>query len=52
MNSYSCVLTYNQNDYQAMLDKEYKKNKKKCHESTMIRQIIYFLIFVLLLLRY
>ena len=50
MNSYSCVLTYNQNDYQAMIDKEYRKNKKKYHESSMIRQIIYFLIFVLMFL--
>ena len=45
MNSYSCVLNYNNIDYQAMLDKE--KNKK-FHESTLIRQFLYFLIFFLL----
>ena len=48
MNSYSCVLNYNNIDYQAMLDKE--KNKK-FHESTLIRQFLYFLIFFLLFLR-
>ena len=49
MNSYSGVLTYNQIDYQAMLDKEETKNqinkKMKYHESTLIRQTVYFFIF-------
>ena len=49
MNSYSCVLNYNQIDYQAMLDEE-KKKEKKYHESTMIRQIVYFLIFIIMFL--
>ena len=49
MNSYSCVLNYNQIDYQALLDEE-KKNNKKYHESTMIRQAVYFLIFFLMFL--
>ena len=49
MNSYSCVLNYNQIDYQAMLD-EQKKKDKKYHESTLIRQIIYFLIFFIMFL--
>ena len=44
MNSYSCVLNYSQIDYQAMLDEEKKKNKRY-DETTLIRQIIYFLIF-------
>ena len=47
MNSYSCILNYSQMDYQAMLDEE---KKKKYHESTLIRQIIYFLIFFLMFL--
>ena len=50
MNSYSCVLNYNQIDYQAMLDEKYKKKNKKYHESTLVRQIIYFLIFFLMFL--
>ena len=49
MNSYSCVLNYNQIDYQAMLDKEQTKNqmnkKMEYHESTLIRQTVYFFIF-------
>ena len=49
MNSYSSVLNYNQIDYQAMLD-EQKKKDKKYHESTLIRQIIYFLIFFIMFL--
>ena len=53
MNSYSCVLNYNQIDYQAMLDKKGKKNmKEKYHESTLIRQIVYFLIFFIMFLMY
>ena len=53
MNSYSCVLNYNQIDYQAMLHKKGKKNmKEKYHESTLIRQIVYFLIFFIMFLRY
>ena len=52
MNSYSCVLNYNQIDYQAMLGKEEKKNKKEIyHESTLIRQILYFSIFSIMFLR-
>ena len=52
MNSYSCVLNYNQIDFQVMLDKEGKKSKKvKYHESTLIRQIVYFLIFFIMFLR-
>ena len=50
MNSYSGVLTYNQIDYQAMLDAE-KKKSKKYHESTMIRQLVYFFIFFIMFLR-
>ena len=48
MNSYLCVLNYNQIDYQAMMDEE--KKKKKYHESTLIRQIVYFLIFFIIFL--
>ena len=52
MNSYSCVLNYNQIDYQAMLGKEEMKNKKEIyHESTLIRQILYFSIFSIMFLR-
>ena len=50
MNSYSCVLNYNQMDYQAMLDENYKNKKKKYHQSSLIRQIIYFLIFFIMFL--
>ena len=50
LNSYSSVLHFNHFDYQAMLDEEKKKNKKS-HEPTLIRQIIYFLIFFILFLR-
>ena len=52
MNSYSCVLNYNQIDYQAMLDKEKKKqnNFYHHHDTTMIRQIVYFFIFFIMLL--
>ena len=53
MNSYFCVLNYNQTDYQAMMDKDGKKSKKeKYHESTLIRQIVYFLIFFIMFLMY
>ena len=54
MNSYSCVLNYNQIDYRAILDKEEKKNKKNKekkfhdHESTLIRQMMYFFIFFIM----
>ena len=52
MNSYSCVLSYSQIDYQAKLDKDEKKKKKeKYHESTLIRQIVYFFIFFIMFLR-
>ena len=47
MNSYSCVLNYNQIDYQAMLNED---KKKKYHVSTFFRQIIYFLIFFIMFL--
>ena len=50
MNSYSCVLTYNQIDYQALLEEEKNKKNKKYHESTLIRQIVYFLIFFIMFL--
>ena len=50
MNSYSCVLNYNQMDYQAMLDEDYKNKNKKYHQSSLIRQIIYFLIFFIMFL--
>ena len=50
MNSYSCVLNYNQMDYQAMLDEDYKNKNKKYHQSSLIRQIIYFLIFLIMFL--
>ena len=50
MNSYSCVLNYNQMDYQAMLDEDYKNKNKKYHQSSVIRQIIYFLIFFIVFL--
>ena len=51
MNSYSSVLHYNHFDYRAMLE-EKKKAEKKSHESTLMRQIVYFLIFFILFLRY
>ena len=51
MNSYSSVLNYNHIDYQAMLDKEEKKDKKY-HETSMIRQFIYFLIFLIMFIGY
>ena len=50
MNSYSCVLNYNQVDFQAMLEVDKNKKNKKYHESTLIRQIIYFLIFLIMFL--
>ena len=50
MNSYSGVLNYNKIDYQAMLEEEKDREKKKYHESTLIRQIIYFLIFLIMFL--
>ena len=50
MNSYSCVLNYSQMDYQSMLDENYKNKKKKYHQSSLIRQIIYFLIFFIMFL--
>ena len=51
MNSYSGVLTYNQIDYQAMLDEKEENKSKEYHESTMIRQLVYFLIFFIMFLR-
>ena len=50
LNSYSCVLNYYQVDYQAMLEGEKNKKNKNYHESTLIRQIIYFLIFLIMFL--
>ena len=47
MNSLSCVLSYNYYDYKALL-KEGKK--KRLHESTLVRQSLYFCLFFLLLL--
>ena len=49
LNSYSSVLHYNHIDYQALLEEEKKKNKKP-HDPTLIRQLIYFLIFCFLFL--
>ena len=47
LNSLSCVLSYNYYDYKAIL----KDGKKKVlHESTLVRQSLYFLLFFLLLL--
>ena len=47
MNSLSCVLSYNYYDYKALL----KDGKKKVlHESTLVRQSLYFCLFFLLLL--
>ena len=47
LNSYSSVLHYNHFDYRAMLEGK-KKADKKSHESTLMRQIVYFLIFFIL----
>ena len=47
LNSLSCVLPYNYYDYKALL----KDGKKKVlHESTLVRQSLYFCLFILLLL--
>ena len=47
LNSLSCVLSYNYYDYKALL----KDGKKKVlHESTLVRQSLYFCLFFLLLL--
>ena len=46
LNSLSCVLSYNYYDYKALL----KDGKKKVlHESTLVRQSLYFCLFVGLL---
>ena len=47
LNSLSCVLSYNYYDYKALL----KDGKKKVlHESTLVRQSLYFCLFFILLL--
>ena len=47
LNSLSCVLSYNYYDYKALL----KDGKKKVlHESTLVRQSLYFSLFFILLL--
>ena len=52
MNSLSCVLSYNYYDYKALLkNKDGKVGRKKVlHESTLVRQSLYFCLFFLLLL--
>ena len=47
MNSLSCVLSYNYYDYKALLR---NKTKNLLHESTLVRQSLYFCLFFLLLL--
>ena len=47
MNSLSCVLSYNYYDYKALLR---NKTKNLLHESTMVRQTLYFCLFFFLLL--
>ena len=47
MNSLSCVLSYNYYDYKALLK---EGRKKRLHESTLVRQTLYFILFFLLLL--
>ena len=57
LNSLSCVLSYNYYDYNGLLHDSKKKDgkdkvntKKVLHESTLVRQILYFcLVFILLL---
>ena len=51
LNSYSSVLHYTHIDYKAIMSPR-KRDKRKLHESTMIRQIIYFMVFFILYLRY
>ena len=47
LNSLSCILSYNYYDYKAIL----KDGKKKVlHESTLVRQSLYFCLFFFLLL--
>ena len=46
MNSLSCVLSYNYYDYKALLK---NKTKNLLHESTLVRQTLYFCLFFLLL---
>ena len=48
LNSLSCVLSYNYYDYKALLKNE--GNKERLHESTLVRQILYFCLFFILLL--
>ena len=47
MNSLSCVLSYNYYDYKALLR---NKTKNLLHESTLVRQTLYFCLFFFLLL--
>ena len=48
LNSLSCVLSYNYYDYKALLKEDGKK--KVLHESTLVRQTLYFCLFFILLL--
>ena len=48
LNSLSCVLSYNYYDYKALLKNDGKK--KVLHESTLVRQTLYFCLFFILLL--
>ena len=57
LNSLSCVLSYNYYDYNGLLHDSKKKDgkdkvntKKVLHESTLVRQILYFCLFFILLL--
>ena len=53
MNSLSCVLSYNYYDYAALLrrtDKAKEGKKEVLHESTLVRQTLYFCLFFILLL--
>ena len=49
LNSLSCVLSYNYYDYKALL-KDQDGKKKVLHESTLVRQSLYFCLFFILLL--
>ena len=47
LNSLSCVLSYNYYDYKALLK---EGRKRRLHESTLVRQTLYFCLFFILLL--
>ena len=51
LNSHFSVLHYNYIDYQAIMSEKIKKSKE-LHEPTLLRQIIYLLIFFILYLGY